>query len=105
MTSGQRGRHCYEYFGYPLGGIGAHKLGQINRVGSGTLQALRGKLTGPAQLKDDFASMREAEDWIALCDTWGPLQGDPVVAADQTTAAAASPATTPHDVTDHGDNA
>lgn len=90
-TSRTRGHVCYEYFGYPLHGIGAHKLGQINRVGGATIQTLRGMRSG-TQIKDDFATMHEAEDWIAQCDTWGPLQGDDgAVRAVEKTAKAARP--------------
>jgi hypothetical protein len=103
MASGQRGRTCYEYFGYPLHGVGAHKLGQINCVGSGTIQALRGMRAG-TQIKDDFATMREAEDWIAQCDTWGELQGcDPGAERTGETAAGRGDAGPAPRLTDHGD--
>lgn len=72
--SATRGRTCYEYWGFPVSGVGMHKLGQFHRAtGDFPIMALRA-MQGGTQLKD-FETAREAENWIVECDCWGELQG------------------------------
>lgn len=70
---------CYEYWGYPENGMATHKLGQWHRVRDTDdelpIKALRGMKTGTET--QDFATVREAEDWIVKCNTWGVLRAAP----------------------------
>lgn len=72
MTKGTR---VFEYWGRPQAAHGLHKLGQLQRVGNDQFKALRSMRSG-TEVKD-FDGLRDAENWIAECDTWGALEKSP----------------------------
>jgi hypothetical protein len=62
-----------ELWGFPIGSIGSHKLGQVRPARNGDgFEAIRGMKSGAAI--QSFSTRKAAEQWIVQCDVWGPLR-------------------------------